>query len=485
MRAPAAISSRTPSHIGLIAALPVIAAIYYSYAPSSVPLVMGDTASYINFFPDRPIGYPLFLYLIKLAFGQYDAVPYIQVSAYCTAAGLLGYGISRSLRSSALALVVEAGILLYPGPISLAQSLLSDSLSATTIILFAVGLIRFADQPSVRRFAAACVVVALAVTLRPVNIALLPVLGIAGCLYRREFSKPGWKVALTAGAIVFAGMAVTPLANYFIHGALGAGSPFARGLVQKVMFIQPQANRSRRPECGSDFIDSVIDPVNAYLRTVPSDFRDLLRFDYSQVLRFEVILPGLAASVRHPSAETDRLLMCYTIQRLSENPTVLATQSAREYWNLVSNYTFIDQAHREPMLAFLREHPPVLPPGFELSPATGPVAAHHGATKRISEVYFEPPKPRNRLLLRGLQAVQILGATIAAFFTIELGFCLRSRPAPERAMTGLIALSAQALLLATSVAEMAQPRYLFPVWPLLWTVLALGAFRFSVNRKAV
>ncbi len=472
-------STGSPRLKFVLLVLPILVAIYYFLAPPSAPLVMPDTASYIHFFPDRPIGYPFILYLTKTFFGNYDKIRYLQMSAYCLAVAVLAFGVASLTRSVLTALIIEMGILLHPGPMSLAQSMMSDSLSLSAILFYAAMLIRFLDAPSMKRFAALCAIMAFAVTLRPVNLSLFPVAALAGFICWKKTSRPGWIIALTGLAICAVGVEASPIANRFINGTFGASSPLARGFVQKVLFLERSSDRVRRPDCGSDYIDSVTDPVNEYLKAAPSQFQSLLRFDYSQILRFEVILPGLAERHGlHSPSEVNPMLMCFTVARLRTHPMVLMSESVGEYWNLISNFTFIDQRAHDQFAAYLTAHPPAMPPGFKLAEPSnsrpGGRTSGDESLRPIDPAYFDPPKPRNHILIRGLQIFQFLGVGISLGFLIDLLHSLGRLTSPIRLLIGFLALSAQLLLLATAIVEMAQPRYFFPVWPLLWSVIALS-----------
>jgi len=440
---------------------PVLVASYYLITPSGVPLLMPDSNSYINFDPGRPIGYPVALAVTKFVTGDYSNIRYVQILIFCFTTGLLGMAIWRFSQSLILALIAQLGIFAYPGPISLAQSMIADSLSASVIMLLVCTLFYFFLNPSLKRYALICGVAAVSITLRPVNIALVTVPVILAVTCRKKICEQIGIIASVCVAIILVGIEITPIAGRLIHGNFETSTPLARGLFQKAIFMDPRPDNSPHKECDASYIESITGPINAYLQTVPVEMRSLMRFQYSQIIRFSSILPGLESRHRESSDyNSDKVLMCYTLERFREDPMSVVRQSVAEYWNLISNYTFITRQERNRYLSFLAMHPPVLPPMNE-----GPDAP------------FDPPKGRPILIIAALKVVQLLttivtavlaAATLARFPSVALS--------DHWLVAGLVALAAQSLLATTAVVEMAQARYFFPVWPLFWTVLVMTAF---------
>jgi hypothetical protein len=441
--------------------LPVMVAGYYVIMPSGVPLLTPDSISYIDFYPDRPIGYPAALAVTKYLTGDYSNIRYVQILMYCFATGLLGIAVWRFSRSLFMALIVQLGILGHPGPINLAQSVMSDSLSASVILLFVCALFYFFENPSLKRYALICGVAAVSITLRPVNIALIAVPMVLAISCQKQIREQIWTIGLVCVAIISVGIAITPIASRLIHGNFETSTPLARGLFQKAIFTDRRPGDLLHEECDASYIESITGPINAYLQTVPAEMQQLMRFQYSQIIRFSSILPGLEQRHSNSSSnDRDKILMCYTLERFREDPMAVVRQSVDEYWNLISNYTFITQQQRNRYLAFLSVHAPVLPPMNE-----SPVAT------------FDPPAGRPLFLIMALKVVQLLAAIVTAVLAVLTLIRTPRFALPNNwLIVGLIALAAQSLLAATAVIEMAQPRYFFPVWPLFWTVLVLAAF---------
>jgi hypothetical protein len=452
--------SRRTSYLWLIM-LPVLVASYYVIMPSSAPLLMPDSSSYLNFAPDRPIGYPAALAVTNILTGDYSNIRYVQILMFCSAVALLGIVLWRSSQSLMMALIVQLGILAHPGPINLAQTVISDSLSASVILLFVCALFHFFENPSLKRYALICGVAAVSITLRPVNIALVSVAVILAVTCQKQIGERIWKVALVCVAIISVGIEITPAASRLIHGNSETSTPLARGLFQKAIFMDVRPDDPPHKECDASYIESITGPINAYLQTVPVEMQSLMRYQYSQIIRFSSILPGLEK--RHSGSsdhDRDKILMCYTLERFRENPMAVVRQSVAEYWNLISNYTFITQQQRNRYVAFLSTHAPILPPMNESPDAP-----------------FDPPTGRPLLLITALKVVQVLAGVVTAVLAAATLVRIPRIALSDRwLIAGLVALAAQSLLATTAVVEMAQPRYFFPVWSLFWTALVITVF---------
>jgi len=477
-----------------VALAPFAFGAYYMAAPSTMPLITGDSPGYMHFSTDRPIGYPLFLFVLKHLTGHYSSIPYVQIFVFCLVTFLLGIELHKYGKPLLLAFLVELGVLGHPGPIGFANSIMSDSLSASANVAFIMTLVHFIEKPSQRRFTLVCTIVAVAICLRPINLALLPATGLLALIFRTVSGLKLQRTALLIVAGAALGIGVTPAANMVIHGSFDSSSPTARGLLQKAIFMDVRDSRLESSNPDATLIESAADPVNDYLRTVPRDIRDLMRYSYSQVLRFDIILPGL--ETLHPrlsASQMDGLIMRYTLRRFAEDPAAVVRQTIREYCNLITNYTYLTSEERSRYLEFVKDHPPVMPTSVE------PV--HHELERKFAELskegitvpesavvtgsVAEPPKARPYVLVIGLRTAQLCSILIS--FALVWPLWLRIRGAPVKdtwVLLGLIALTAQLQLLVTSVVEMAQPRYIYPVWPLLWVILILASYEALANWRS-
>ena len=240
----------------------------------------------------------------------------------------------------------------------------------------------------------------------------------------------------------------------------------------------------RSKQCNSDIIEGITTPVRDYLKGVPSEFAALLRSQYTEYVRFYSVV--LALANRHNFAsesQSSSVLMCYTIMRYRKTPVAVLQDIAVNYWHLISNYTFIDKNARSRLSAFLQSNPPPLIPTFPLAPHE--LAMHRAAISEVGatasgDTLFDtslPPKldpwpARPLVLILGLKFVQLSASAISLLLAVTLLPALlgviRDR---DLILLGVISLVIQLNFLIVAVADVAQPRYVFPVWPGLWLVL--------------
>jgi hypothetical protein len=465
--------------------IPAVAFLAYSCIPAHGALLGADGPEYMYFALSRPVGYPLFLSLVRMIFGTLTVIPHVQLSIYCAAAALLGISFFLLSGSLVLTTILELAVVSYPGPAQQSQHIGSDSLSSSLLILYAATLILVARSKQMWAFVGLVAVAVLAITIRPVNIALVPSLLLVIATFGELLPATRWAQAGIVIAGLVGGLGITPAVHTLVHGSATAASPLARDLFEKVMFIPSPAD-GQRTECDRDFIDPILAPVNRYLATAPAALRPLLELRYSDQLRFNVILPGLVKRHGYVSfTQADRILMCYAISRFIESPAPVLTQILREYWKLLTNWTYLTQRQRSDFQSFIETYPPVLPVSIE-HPAEeydmrrraiaelGASVGNAGGVEK-TEVAFDPPAARPQALTLALDTFQVgaVGISIIGILAIVLNAC--GWPHVDRTwlIIGLLGIAVQGTMIITATAEIALPRYMFPLWAPLCTIIML------------
>lgn len=474
--------------------LPLTVCIIYALIPVRSPLLFPDSTGYIYFDPTRPIGYPIFLYIVKHATGNYDSLRYLQLIFLCLSVYIAAISLWRYFRQLLLPILFEAGALGHPGLIRLTDSILSDSLSACAFLFFIAAVFRFARAPSLRSYIIVCLVFTAAITLRPVNVAMVIPALLLPMFFRQQYGLSITRFVAIALFLAVTAWEVTPIVNTLMHRRSATSYILAVNLFHRTIFIE-HGKEARSKECDSDFIEEITTPVINYLKNVPSEFSGLFRFQYSSYVRFNSVVPGLVKLHNLASeSQTGPILMCYTLARYRQAPASVLRDIAANYWNLISNYTFISKNTRNRILAFLQSHPPVLIPTYPHNPQErimhrAAIAGVGGSVDgpdidRSAAWNFEPPRSRPLTLVLGLKIVQLSAVTVSVLLVIILLPALlgivRDR---EVIVLGLISLAVEQNLLICAIADSAEPRFLFPIWPGLWLVLIWSLSKFFRNRK--
>jgi hypothetical protein len=453
----------------------------FSVMPAGDSYMTADSPSYINFDTQRPIGYPVFIWAMKTVLGSYHAVIQAQLVLFCLSVAVLGHAVLRLTGALLPALALELIVVGHTGPIGLYDQIMSDSLATSLAALFMAAAIYALRTRSLGAFIALCATLAVAVTIRPINLVLVvPVLAVAWLSAGGEGRTLLARSAL-AGAVTVIAVLATPVTHLALHGRADSSSPLERGLIQKVMFSRDVVS-SPTQACDATFINTQIAPVLDHIEGAPSSTTAwLLKRKYTDYLRFRVIIPGLVDrhgfQTRH---QTNPILLCYTINAARRFPQALAAGIWEEYWKLLGNGTFITAAQKEEYDAYLAIHPPVLPPAYPKMPSretTHDAGTDDAADTGFVEFAFNAPKTRPPFLILGLKFIQY-GAwvlSLAAIVAVLFGRIRRSAFGLLLSVMAVAGLTFHLTVAATAVVEMALSRYIFVLWPEIATIWIVAA----------
>ena len=180
--------------------------------------------------------------------------------------------------------------------------------------------------------------------------------------------------------------------------------------------------------------------------------------------------------------------MSYTREHVTRDPLDFIGQIARDYVNLARNYTFISRGEREKYQEFLEHNRPPLPAvvrdrtdyTIRLIPAA--IAEMHiespYAPGVSEEIKIEAPQARPMALILTIDAIQVLAVVISLASLLLLPvLAFRKRVNSVWAIIGIVSVMIQMNMAATALGEIALPRYMYPIWPLLWLVLVLAGWK--------
>jgi hypothetical protein len=439
------------------------------------------------FDPGRPVGYPFFLAAIKFLTGDYEHVATTQIVLLGVSSVVVASVVLHTTQRWLIALVLEIGLLVYPAPFTSAHTIGSDALSTCLYLLFIAALFWFGARPSLRRYLPLCLIVFLAITVRPVNITMVPGALAAGLYFLGLKSAIRSSAPILAAAIL--GICITPATNYLLHGSPKSYTPLVRGLFFKAIFGTPPET-SAMVDADLAFIRQSVLPLNDYIQNAPPEFRDLMRKSISSYLSYGVILPTLVERhrVQH-GEEIDPILLRYTREHIRRDPLYFLGQIARDYVNLARNYTFITRNEREKYQEFLELNPPPLPALVpdqtdytkRLLPAA--IAEMHSTSSyapavEAEEMKIEAPQARPVVLILTIDAIQVLAVAISLGSLLLLPIlAFKKRVDSVWVIIGIASMMIQMNMLAIALSVIALPRYMYPIWPLLCLVLVLAGWK--------
>jgi hypothetical protein len=445
-----------------------------------------DSPSYMYFDPSRPVGYPAFVYVVHQLTGGYRAIPPIQYILLAASMACLALSVRKITASFWLALATEFVSLANPSYWTNCSALLSEALSSTVLNLFAaVGLLYLHRQRPLAAIALLALI-AVGITIRPVNVTLGAAGLVALLLIRREPGLGGVLRTCAAGVAVVLAMAVgyfaTPLSQYVAHGRAVASSPLARGLLQKTMFDVASPAPSAADPSDVAIITAATQPARDYIATAPPRVRPALERTYSDYLRFKVIIPQIAH--RHgveAGWRVDPTLSEFATAQISAHPLDYLDRVVVEDLRLLSYQDFRDRGTQAQFAQFLAHNPP---PNIPASRPLGETRAMEMRAEKDLGIKIPPPSskadikslaPRATLIVLS-QRLFHTGVAVVGFCALIAALLLRVQ---GRTVTPLLAglavlgcvLHAQTLLTTTS--EYGLPRYVNPLWALQCAIYGL------------
>jgi hypothetical protein len=461
--------------------LPVAALLAAAAYRNHIPLLAADSPDYENFSEVRPVGYPLFISFVQLFFGQISAVPYAQTAVLCASIAAIAIILRRAWTPLWLAVIFEAFVFANSGLLSESLRILSESLSATFIALFSAAVLLMAHRPNARKTIAMSIIAAAAITIRPVNVALVP----AALLAILVFGGGNRKVQ-SALLILFAVCAfeLTPAVHWLRNEPPSNGSPLARGLFQKTIFRQwpltPELEK-----CDGQTISRTTAPIDAYLAQTPYDIRERVKLDVSTYIRFNILIPILVEEHHFKrKSEVDPIFMCFARVTFLDDPAYFVADAGRQFWYLLADYFYVTPAEYARIQNYLAAH---RPPRFW-------DGAHPDSNSHVRGLGLLYLRTDNGLDVSSItSAIKTYSwaesywitafrfASVAAFLwgfwtlvRYRTQIAARSRFATKTYQAiGILGVAFFGEMGITAVVELAQPRYAFPVWSLSCLVLVL------------
>jgi len=222
-----------------------------------------DTPSYLYFDPSRSIGYPLFLWISRQLGGAVLAVP-LQMLVLTISLFFLGLAFFKYTGRPVLSVLFQLGLVLSPEMWKFAAMLLTEATATAAVALWCAQLLRTVRAPDSRSIGFLTVISGVATLVKP-SLAPLFIGATILVLGQPSWKQRGWALALIAAGLTTT-LAVTPIANLFLHGSTDSGSPVARGVLQHTLFCSV----SKPPaDPDSAFVERYARAVTNYISAAP------------------------------------------------------------------------------------------------------------------------------------------------------------------------------------------------------------------------
>lgn len=445
------------------------------WATRNISPLNPDTPSYLYFDPSRTVGYPAFLWLVKLLTGHAAAAVPLQMSLLALSLYLLGRSFHDLVGRPRLSLAFQVFLLASPDLWRFSAELMTEALATASVALWCAQLLRLIRRPSPRDYLLLALISAVGMLVRPSLIVLFAGSTIAALLLksrRQRASAIGSLVPIGLGAYL-----LTPLALLIVHGSPVTASPVARGILQQTLFCD---NGAPADDADGEFVERDSAGVRQYLDSAPPDVGIALQHLYSAPLRFNSILPALGRLHNFQAGwQTDPIVSRIALERVEANPLCYARSVLRNYWGLATQASLHVGASGARVDRFMAAHPPI--------PITSEPPLPHDALalqRAAAELHVAPPVAHiaiGHFASKGSPALLLLGRVLYGA-TASIGLvCLAAlirrwrmglsdRNAIALAAMGLVF---HALFLGTAIVELSLIRYTVPAWPIVGTTLAV------------
>ena len=470
--------------LGAITILGLTAALWSSWG--SYPL-RSDSPSYLYFDPSRSIGYPAFLWLIRLLTGHVGLAVPVQMALLAGSLLALGWSFYRFSQRPILAVLLQIMLLASPEMWKIAALIMTEALATACVALWCAQLLRLLKTPSLAGIGALIAISVVGTIVRPPLAALFVATVVFALAVGRQLGR-GRALAMVAAGLVAAWIA-TPAASYLIHGSTQTTSPFARGVLQHSLFCQP---RTTPQDPDAKFVEQYAAPVRRYVDSAPPDLAPVLRRIYSGELRYGLIIPALGNRHQLDSEwQTDAVIARVAAERVRANPLCYAASVISADVRMATHGTSGSPGDAARLRQFVAQHPPVQVPTVPILPDD-----RRDSLKAATEFPGPPPYPvppadpfrlSDKSPLLAVVAARALFAGAAILGLLAL-LAVLIRPRIARKSSTIVAGAAAAgvafhgVVGITAIVELGLTRYLVPVWPIVCTLIGIGAV-LALNRQ--
>ena len=457
-----------------VAALALVAAFGFVWLGRGLPQaawLASDSASYIEFSPVRPHGYPAFLAAYWWIFADFAYLPAMQLGCYVAAVWLLAVAVARRTRSVVLALMTLLVTLWLTDTTSFPY-VLSDSLYAALLVAGVACFLSSAESGRTGALFAASLGIGAALTFRTIGLALLPGFLIAAFIPlqgRRRRLLPTAALTLLPLAGLYGAAAASQLTH---NGRFALGSWGGMDILGKVPLLSRPVPHDSQAAHLNEIVDAM-QPARAKMARLDPLLEALAARQYYEHLRWHVVRPALEES--WPAwREADeygrgRLAARVTVAYAAEDPIGLLRRTAIDLVGLWAMPRWLTESEHDRMQAGVNNI-------GGLPFLADAVPASDASSNAALDYYKTVPDPVDPARVIAFRVVVI------GFWLISLGYAalLVARPSTKLWQAApdllLILLAVHGVYLGTALMEGVHERYVMPTLPLLVAapILALG-----------
>lgn len=458
-----------------LAAMTLLALILALWSTWAINPLRGDSAEYLYFDPSRPVGYPAFLWIVRLVTGKVVLAVPAQMTLLAGSLLFLGWSFHKSVGRPAISLAFQAIVLSQAAMWYAAAFLMTEALSTALVAIWCAQLLRIIKAPSPRGTAWLVAIAALATMVRPSLIALFFATAVFIFVVLTERERGRALIVAAAGLIM--AWAATPVAQFIVHGSAKTTSPFARGVLQHTLYCDPQTPPR---DTDSLFVEQNAARVRQYIESAPAGMQEQFRREFSTPLRFGLIIPVLGGRhYAHVRSEVDPYLSRIAGERVKANPYCYMRSVTAEYGRMATFTADPTLEDGRKIREFMAEHPPVELPQYPVLPGDERLTLKAAADVQNQPSGLNPERQHLKvsaripfLALLPLRALFGFAALLGMLSLLALPIRQRLAPEAQRMVvaTAAMGVAFHGVLAITAIVEIGAFRYLVPLWPIVCAV---------------
>jgi len=450
--------------------------------------IRGDTYEYLFFDPSRTVGYPAFLWIVRLITGNVALA--VQAQMFLLAASLLflGWSFHAFVRRPAFSYVFQAFLVIQVAIWKASAFLMTEAVSTALVAIWCAVMLRLIRRFSLGGAALLILVSGLATMVRPSLVALF--LGAALFLAVVRPARERARLLLMTGLGAILAWSATPLAQILVHGSVTTTSPIARGVLQHTLYCD-QPIVARDPD--SAFVEQNAAKVRRYIGTAPPDVQEQLQRAYSTPLRFGLIIPVLGRRHNLQSrSQVDPYLSRIASERVEANPACYAGSVVGAYYRMATFDTNRTKQDEWRISRFTATHPPVEVPQYpvlhgddRLARQTADAVHNQVSGLNPQRMHLDFDGKVSGLTVLPVRLFYGAAAIIGLLALVRVATGRQAPPKHRRSIAGVAALglSFHAILAITAIVELGLSRYVIPLWPMVCTTMAIAALGLVERRR--
>jgi hypothetical protein len=451
-----------------IAALSVTVFLISLIIPSTTTLLHPDSSGYIEFAEYRTAFYPVFLDIFQYSGFSIEQVPILQTFVFSVSLYYLLWTLAQVCEKKSLLIIYVFLLIGNIWLVSLHKAILTESIYISLNMAAMAALINFFNTKSVKHIAIFALMTGLAMGVRPAGIAMLALFPIIIFAAKNYFVEFRWSWIFSLFLPIIATQLVETVLYRGYHGDIERGSImpiiiFGKGAMIKGDFKFNGPNQKVLHEFSNE-LDLEYDKVNLFLDKIPYFWlKNQALPNYEVHAQFHVLRHKRDYFSKIAKVDSDKLLMELGKQRMLQGINQWIKNSLYHYaasWALrVTSFPpfvkeYNDWIKSQADIPFNKE--------IKYLPMKGKKASI------ISMIAFPG------LLISGL-----LSGIIGISFLVML--VAQQRMPLLFMLSGILSLSVHGMLIFSSFANIATPRYTTTQFPIL--ALALLLFLFWAFKK--